>query len=75
MKNLTISMPEDLARWARVWAAEQDTSVSALLAGLLRAKRDEEVRYDSAYRDVVAERPLNLSGGQAYPTRANIYER
>jgi hypothetical protein len=67
MKNLTVSMPEDLARWARVWAAEQDTSVSALLAGLLQAKRDEEVRYESAYGDVLAERPVNLSAGKSYP--------
>lgn len=35
MKNITISVDDDLYRRARIKAAEQDTSVSALVKGFL----------------------------------------
>ena len=35
MKNLTISLPDDVYRRARIKAAEQDTSVSALVREFL----------------------------------------
>lgn len=35
MKNITISVDDDLYRQARIKAAEQDTSVSALVKGFL----------------------------------------
>jgi hypothetical protein len=35
MKNITVAVPDDVYRRARVAAAEQDTSVSALVAGFL----------------------------------------
>jgi len=31
MRNVTVTMEEDVAKWARVWAAEHDTSVSRML--------------------------------------------
>ncbi len=75
MKNITVSMPEDLARWARVWAAENETSVSGLLGQLLQEKREKESRYQSSYQEFLAERPAELSGGQPYPGRESLYER
>lgn len=74
MKNVTVSMPEDLARWARVWAAENETSVSGLLSQLLQDKRDRELRYQSAYQEFLAEAPVRLSEGP-YPTRGDLYGR
>ena len=35
MKNITVSLPDDIYRRARIRAAEQDTSVSALLREFL----------------------------------------
>lgn len=35
MKNITVSLPDDIYRRARVRAAEQDTSVSALVRQFL----------------------------------------
>ena len=75
MKNITVSMPEDLARWARVWAAENETSVSGLLSQLLQEKRERESRYQSAYQEFLAEKPVLLSDGSAYPSRESLYER
>ena len=44
VKNLTVSVPDDVYRLARVRAAESDSSVSALVAGYLRSlgERDAE---------------------------------
>jgi len=35
LRNITIALEESVARWVRIEAATQDTSVSRLLAGLL----------------------------------------
>ena len=37
MKNVTISLPEDVYRRARIRAAERDTSLSALVRDVLEA--------------------------------------
>lgn len=34
-KNITVTVPEETYRQARVWAAERDTSISAVVAYLL----------------------------------------
>jgi len=34
MKNITIKLENDVAHWPRVWAAEQNTSVSRILGNL-----------------------------------------
>jgi predicted CopG family antitoxin len=35
MRNITVTIPDDVYRRARVWAAERDTSVSAVVKYLL----------------------------------------
>jgi hypothetical protein len=37
MKNITVSVPDETYRGARVWAARRDTSVSAVVAYLLES--------------------------------------
>ena len=39
LKNVTVTLDEETARWARVEAARRDTSVSRLLGHLLRRER------------------------------------
>lgn len=75
MRNVTISIPDDLARWARVWAAEHDSSVSAMLSDMLQELRDRESRYASAMQCFFAADAADLSGGTAYPERAGLYDR
>lgn len=42
MKNITVSLPDDIYRQARIKAAERDTSVSALVREfLLKLGREE----------------------------------
>jgi hypothetical protein len=45
MKNLTVSIPDDVYRAARVRAAEDDTSVSALVADHLRSLSGHEAEF------------------------------
>ncbi len=45
MTNITVSVPEDVYRAARVRAAEQGSSVSALVADYLRSLSDREAAF------------------------------
>jgi hypothetical protein len=77
MKNVTITLEEDVARWARVWAAEHDTSVSRILGETLKEKMTKEYSYGRAearYFSHVA-RPLKESAQKKYPARDELYER
>ena len=42
MKNITVSVDDDTYRLARIKAAEQDTSVSALVKGFLNGLAQQE---------------------------------
>jgi plasmid stability protein len=45
MKNLTVSVPDEVYRVARVRAAEGGSSVSALVAGYLRSLANQEAEF------------------------------
>jgi hypothetical protein len=57
MKNITVSVPEDVYRVARVRAAEEDSSVSSLVADYLRSlgERRSEFSRLEAQQDRVFE--------------------
>lgn len=48
VRNVTVTLDEETARWARLEAARQDTSVSRLLGRLLRESMHEQASYDAA---------------------------
>lgn len=50
MKNLTVSLPDDVYRRARIRAAEADTSVSALVKRLLTEYTQEESEFERRKR-------------------------
>ena len=76
MKNVTITLDEEVARWARIKAAEQDTSVSRLVGEMLREKMMNEQIYHSSMRRYLLKKPRQLSKpGAKYPTREEIHER
>ncbi len=76
MKNVTITLEEDVARWARVWAAEHDTSVSRILGETLKEKMQKEGSYARAQACYFSRqaKPLKKSS-QTYPKRDELYER
>lgn len=76
MKNVTITLDEEVARWARVWAAEHDTSVSRMLGDELKRKMQTERQYERAMRRFLAREPQPLKKPHAsYPARDALYER
>lgn len=76
MKNITITVEEQVARWARVWAARHNSSVSKLVGELLKDKMEREQGYQSAMKRDLARGPIALkSEGMTYPTRDALHER
>ena len=58
MKNVTISLPDEVYRVARVRAAEEGTSLSAMVAAFLRrvaGREDEFSRLEAQQQEVLAE--------------------
>ena len=76
MKNVTITLPDDLARWLRVRAAEDDRSVSRWIADLLAGMRRGEDTYDIAMKQALAIKPWKMEwiDGRR-PTREELYDR
>jgi len=45
MKNITVSVPDDVYREARIRAAERGSSVSALVGAYLRSLSERETKF------------------------------
>jgi hypothetical protein len=75
MKNVTVSLSEELARWARHWAAEHESSVSGLLSLLLQEKRESEMLYKSSMDRFLSRPATRLSDGSGYPSRDELHDR
>ena len=76
MKNITIALPAECARWVRVRAAQEGRSVSRWLAELLDGMRRREDDYDLAMERLLAMKPrkLNWIDGRR-PKRDELYDR
>jgi plasmid stability protein len=76
MKNVTITLDEEVARWARIRAAERDTSVSRLVGEMLREKMVEEQAYQIAKQQYLSRPAKKLKKpGTKYPRREELYGR
>jgi hypothetical protein len=75
MRNVTLTLDEAVAAWARVRAAQLDMSLSAYLAALLRAQMEQSAAYEQARQGFLAERPVALKRGGRYPQRTSLHER
>jgi hypothetical protein len=74
LRNVTVTMEETVARWVRIEAAKQETSVSGLLAEMLKQRMRDENGYERAMRRALARKPfLNTVGD--YPSREEAHER
>jgi len=76
-KNITISIEEPLAREAKILAAQNDTSVSQLLAGYLRSILKSEGKRLSAKRHFfkLTQKKRVINYGQRDFQRASLHER
>ncbi len=74
LRNITITLEEQVARWARLEAARRDTSVSRLLAGILKNHMREENGYETAMRRALSRKPFLKTDGR-YLSREEVHDR
>ena len=72
MKNVTVSMDDAVAEWARLEAARCNTSVSRLLGELLAEKMQHDDAYERALQDWLHRERSWSSNGQPYPGRGTL---
>ena len=75
-QNITISLDRTAIRKAKILAAKQGTSISALLAGQIEILVGEEEAYERAERQALAllDQGFHL-GGVIRATRDELHER
>ena len=61
MKNVTITLEENVAKWAKVWAAKHDSSLSRMLGNELKTKMKLDLDYDRAKESFLARVYFNSS--------------
>jgi hypothetical protein len=76
MKNVTITLDEETAAWARVRAAQSDMSLSRFVGELLNQHMRESREYEAAMRAHFALNPVSIKGeGERYLTRDEAHDR
>ena len=75
MKNVTVTMEESVAEWARLEAARRNTSVSKLIGEMLGEKMRHDDAYERAMREALEFRSFGSSSPGPYLTRDEIYDR
>ena len=74
MKNVTVTMEDSVADWARMEAARRNTSVSRLIGEMLAEKMRHDDAYERAMREALEFRSWGKSSGP-YLTREEMYDR
>jgi len=77
MKNITITLDEHTAEWARAHAAEQGKSLSQYVGEILRRDMPRAQAYERAMNSFLArDRSQSLTRpGEKLPIREEIYDR
>jgi hypothetical protein len=76
LKNVTVTMDEETARWARIEAAKRDVSLARFLGDILRERMAGEGAYERARERYFAQEPrVHRRPGQPLPTRAELHDR
>jgi hypothetical protein len=73
MKNVTVTMEESVAEWARLEAARRNTSVSKLIGEMLGEKMRHDDAYERAMNEWLQRDSSFTSDGSPYPARDEIY--
>ncbi len=76
MKNITITLDEKTAAWARIYAAQHGKSISRLLGEMLQERMREVRDYNDAMQRYLAKKPFKfrwVDGSR--PTQDELYDR
>jgi hypothetical protein len=75
LKNVTITLDDELSRWTRIAAAEREMSVSRFIAETLRERMGRERDYEIAMRRNLRRKPVPMKKAGRYPRRDELYDR
>ena len=75
MRNVTVTLDEETARWARIEAAQRDVSVSSLIRQLLRERMGGQAAYAVSMERYLSRPAHRISEGGRYPSREALHER
>lgn len=76
MKNITITLDEETAAWARIHAAERNMSLSRYVGEVLRERMRHSREYDEAMKRFLAQKPVKLKRpGDRYLSREEANDR
>jgi hypothetical protein len=74
LRNVTVTLEEDVARWARIEAARNETSVSRLLGAILKERMLDDDGYEKAMRRALGRKPFLKTEGR-YLSREEVHDR
>jgi hypothetical protein len=76
LKNVTVTLDEETARWARIEAARADMSVSRFIGEMLKERRDRSSDYDAARARYFSQEPgIHRQPGLTLPGRDGLHDR
>lgn len=74
LRNVTVTLEEEVARWARIEAARKETSVSRLLGAILKERMLQNDRYQSAMRRALSRKAFPRTESR-YLSREEAHDR
>ena len=74
LRNITVTLEEEVARWARIEAAKEEVSVSRFLAGILKQRMAAQDDYSRAMRRALGRKPFLKTDGR-HLTREEVHDR
>lgn len=75
MKNVKVALADEVSRWVRACAAEEEKSVSRYLGDLLEQRMLADKGYEEARRRFLERPPTRMSDGRGYPRREKLHDR
>src|SRR5258708_3102046 len=74
LRNVTVTLEEEVARWARIEAARRETSVSRLLGAILKERMLNNDGYERAMRRALGRKAFRKAHGR-YLSREEVQDR
>jgi exonuclease VII small subunit len=75
MENVTLSLDDEVTRWAESRATETGKSLAQFLEQILRDQAREDEIYKAAMERYLSRSPTQISENGEYPRREELYDR
>jgi len=76
LKNVTVTLDPKTARWARIEAAQKDTSMSRLLGDIRQREMEGQASYQQAMDRYLGQAAgLHRKNCEPLPSREELHER